>query len=491
MSFKALPEVFVSNATRTKQIYRYVQGQKIKKIGPKLYTKNIKDEPSNIIKKHLWSIVAAYYPDGLIADRTALEGKPAEDGSIYLISSKTKSVDLPGYTIIPRKGHKALSTDHTFIDGLMICSRERAILENMQPSRSRARTVSRTFTQEELEKYLEGLLQHSGESYLNTLRDKIRPIAEQLKEKGLYRRFDKLIGSLLGTKEGNLESDVWKARQRGLPFDEKRIDLLQSLYASLKKMPPSSRLRINPLPEAVINLAFYEAYFSNYIEGTEFLVTEAEEIIFNNKIIPQRSADSHDILGTYKLCLSITETQTFPTNEEAFLKLLKDYHATIMVARPEVHPGVFKQKANRAGNTHFVHPDKVEGTLIKGYPFLKSLTCPLHQAIFVMFLVSEVHPFSDGNGRLARVIMNLMLNLGKAYPVIIPTVYRNNYLTSLKALSNHGVTEPFIRVMEYAQEYTSKVPWHSLKEARQYLEESNAFLDPSVAELEGKRLMIL
>ena len=37
---------------------------------------------------------------------------------------------------------------------------------------------------------------------------------------------------------------------------------------------------------------------------------------------------------------------------------------------------------------------------------MASLDDPIARAIYMMFLVSEVHPFDDGNGRMARIMMN-------------------------------------------------------------------------------------
>ena len=51
-----------------------------------------------------------------------------------------------------------------------------------------------------------------------------------------------------------------------------------------------------------------------------------------------------------------------------------------------------------------------------------------------MFLIAEVHPFADGNGRCGRIMMNAELVAANQARVIIPTVYRNNYLSGLKAL---------------------------------------------------------
>ena len=37
------------------------------------------------------------------------------------------------------------------------------------------------------------------------------------------------------------------------------------------------------------NKAFFESYFSNYIEGTDFLIEEAEQIVFDKKEISRRN----------------------------------------------------------------------------------------------------------------------------------------------------------------------------------------------------------
>ena len=51
-----------------------------------------------------------------------------------------------------------------------------------------------------------------------------------------------------------------------------------------------SRHAAAPAPTGVAreDFAFFEAYFSNYIEGTTFEVAEAESIIFQGRIIEDR-----------------------------------------------------------------------------------------------------------------------------------------------------------------------------------------------------------
>lgn len=59
------------------------------------------------------------------------------------------------------------------------------------------------------------------------------------------------------------------------------------------------------------NILFYEAYFSNYIEGTEFEIDEAENIIFNPSYRYTRHKDGHDIICTYRILKNIYSNPIF------------------------------------------------------------------------------------------------------------------------------------------------------------------------------------
>jgi len=142
------------------------------------------------------------------------------------------------------------------------------------------------------------------------------------------------------------------------------------------------------------------------------------------------------------------------------------------------------------GSTLFVEPDLVEGTLAKGFEIYQSLSSPLHRAIFMMFLVAEVHPFADGNGRAARLMMNAELVAAAESRIIVPTIYRNNYLMALKALSQNGITGALVRALDFAQRYTASIDWADLARARFILDRTNAFADPNEAEAAGIRLVL-
>lgn len=490
ISLEDLPEVIVSSSSSTKVISRYLKEGKLHKLASRLYTKNLKDSPEIIIKRNLWPIVGAYFPGGLIADRTAIENKPASDGSIFLIASKKRDIVLPGIILRPRKGPLPLPTDRPFIGGLFLSSQGRTFLENMKPSRIRKGLASRTLSRLELEEQLETLLRRGGAEALNKLRDDAFKVAPFLKLENEYKQLDKLIGGFLRTKSEVLRSPTGIARQFGSPYAPERLSLFLKLQESFMNTAPVSRLSPSLSPDARANLAFFEAYFSNFIEGTEFEINEAFDIIFKGKIPPQRPEDAHDILETFKIVSNTQEMNKIPKNFEEFLILLKTRHALIMEGRLDKLPGQFKKVSNKAGSTIFVSPELVIGTLKKGFEVYQSIEVPLHKATFMMFLVTEVHPFTDGNGRIARIMMNAELISSSEQLIIIPTVYRNNYLSALRALSLNKRPEPLIRTLDFAQKYTLSLDFSNFKKTCLFLQKTNALLDPNEAEASGLRLIL-
>jgi hypothetical protein len=484
--FSRMPEAFVSTAEFATAVSRELKAGRLRKLGSRLYTRNLKDPPEKIVQRNLWPLVAAYLPGALIADRTALENRPAADGSVFLVADHKRNISMPGVTLRPRKGPPPLETDRSFIGGLRISSPGRAFLENMRPSRARE-GVARTLSKRDIEERLDKMLRHGGEPVIQRLRDDAREVAAQLGLPEEFQRLDATIGTLLGTRDAALESPVAVARAAGFPYDPQRLELFQRLFTELAGTAPVTRLAH---PTDGPALPFFEAYFSNFIEGTEFAVDEAVDIVFKGHIPKARPEDAHDVLGTWRVVSDENEMSRLPGDFTELIAVLKRRHARIMEGRPDKGPGRFKADPNRAGSTTFVAPELVEGTLAKGFEIYRGLTGPLHRAIFMMFLVSEVHPFADGNGRAARIMMNAELVAAGENRIIVPTVYRNNYLMALKALSQNRVTGALVRVMDFAQRYTTAIDFSDFERARSILERTHAFADPNEADAAGVRLVL-
>ena len=100
-----------------------------------------------------------------------------------------------------------------------------------------------------------------------------------------------------------------------------------------------------------------------------------------------------------------------------------------------------------------------------------------------MFVISEVHPFPDGNGRIARVMMNAELVKANQTKIIIPTVYRDDYLGALRRLTRQRDAKAYIRMLTRIYEFSATIVNEDLDEMQQQLEASNAFLEPTEGRL--------
>ena len=467
----------------SKQISKLEKAEKLQKIAPRIYTPNFTDSPETIIRRNLFAILGKLYPGALLSHRSALEFQPTSAGHIFLTYTYTKRINLPGITLRLMEGYAPIEGDNRFSGELYASQIERALLENLQVSRQRG-PQSKTLTLPEIEEKLEGVIRVNDEAGLNELRDKAKVIADKLDMKSEYEKLNKIISALLSTKPSKiLSSPLAIARAFGNPYDPARLPLFEKLFVALKQQDFTNQPEKNTSNQSFRNFAFFEAYFSNYIEGTEFELEDARRIIETDTPMPTRHEDSHDVLGTYKLVSNKTEMSITPTSPQQMLKILLYRHKVLLNARTSMKPGQFKYKNNRAGETHFVDHALVKGILTKGFELFQALKHPFAKAIYLMFIVSEVHPFLDGNGRIARVMMNAELVKAGQSKIIIPTVYRDDYVGALRRLSRQSDPSAYIRMMNRAWEFSATIIGDDVDAMEKHLEASNAFKEHDQAML--------
>jgi hypothetical protein len=125
----------------------------------------------------------------------------------------------------------------------------------------------------------------------------------------------------------------------------------------------------------------------------------------------------------------------------------------------------------------------VLGTLLKGYEFIMRAETPADRAALTTFVVAEVHPFTDGNGRTARVAMNHFLTNAGLTRVIIPTVFRDDYLTALNAMSSNAYPVPLLRMLTRAARFSRWLDLSSVSRCFAALTSSHAMAKPNEARL--------
>lgn len=450
----------------------------LRKIAPKVYTTNMEDTPETIVARNLFYILGQLFPHAVISHRSAFELKPAETGDIFLTYNYSRNVSLPGVTVHLLEGPMGTDHDMPFIENLFVSSNERRVLENLQKGRARNGSVSKCMPREAIEENLEKMLQVNGEAGINAFRDKAREVAKGLGMESEFESLSSIISALLTTKPSAiLSSPKAIARANALPYDGERVKLFELLFRALKNDVFADIDEPNQTTAEFRNFAFFESYFSNYIEGTEFEIEEAWEIVETGKPMPARNADSHDVLGTFQIVASRREMCRTPQTAEELIEILQERHRIMMAARPDRDPGMFKMKNNHAGDTHFVDYTLVRGTLMKGFEYYQALESPFARALFMLFMISEVHPFNDGNGRISRIMMNAELVHADQSKIIIPTVFREDYLNALRRLTRKGDPSVIVRAISRVRQFSANITGDDSEVTKEYLEKCYAFKD--------------
>jgi hypothetical protein len=457
----------------------------IRRISRGIYTRS-RDDLSAVVRRNVWVIAAHEFPGAVVTDRCARRHAITDDGMLAVVHARTRAVTLPGLTIAPRRGPGPLPGDIPLPLGLWGASGERGILENLR--RSGPRYLSRP----EVEEWIVDLAAQSNRvDRLNDLRDRAKSLAATQGWERAYDRLNKLVSAALVTGDAaDAESEVLQALASGKPYDRARLQRFEALAATLADLAPEPLPALPDDAKRRTLLPFYEAYFSNYIEGTEFTLDEAAEIVFDEVVPPNRPQDAHDIVGTYRLVADPQEQRRTPTSADQFVSILLDRHGRMLGARPNALPGRFKVRANQAGSTMFVAPNQVVETLRVGFEAGRSLLDPFARAAYSMFVVTEVHPFVDGNGRMARIMMNAELSAADQIRIIIPTVFRLNYLAALKGATHNNQFDALVATLRFAQRYTARVDFSSRSSAERDLAETFALRDPAEAEDYGIRLKL-
>ncbi|MCJ8311719.1 MAG: Fic family protein [Saccharospirillaceae bacterium] len=188
-------------------------------------------------------------------------------------------------------------------------------------------------------------------------------------------------------------------------------------------------------------------------------------------MIENRNSDSHDVLSVYDLVSDHQAMTETPNNASELIQIIKERHKLMMGQRPELNPGEFKTKNNKAGDSVFVAPEHLIGTLTQGFEEYLTLARGLPRAIFMQYLISECHPFNDGNGRLSRIMMNCELHSCNQHKIIVPTVHRDSYLNGLRKATRLGKFRVLVKVFYQLQQYAGNIDWDDYADVRELIQQ--------------------
>jgi hypothetical protein len=100
------------------------------------------------------------------------------------------------------------------------------------------------------------------------------------------------------------------------------------------------------------------------------------------------------------------------------------------------------------------------------------------RAVFIHFVITQVYPFDDGNGRLARLFLSAELVSAGESKIIFPNVKRDDYINGLRLAYRDEDSRTMLKVMTQLYQYTAELPWRDYDELITRLQAHHAFESP-------------
>ncbi|MCU7694544.1 Fic family protein [Haoranjiania flava] len=232
---------------------------------------------------------------------------------------------------------------------------------------------------------------------------------------------------------------------------DKTLQRIDGKKNQLDKLRPLPAVAVNKIKES---LAIEWTYNSNAIEGNTLTLRETQMVIEEGITVKGKSLREHFEAVNHQEAIAFIE-------ELAHAKYVLDatdvlsLHALILQKIEKDFAGMYRNMGVRITGANFVSPnaakvDSYMDELIEWVNENSGLHLLVKTAIFHHRFV-WIHPFFDGNGRTARLLMNLLLMKEGYPPAVILKNDRKKYYDALNKANNGDYSKLLLLVLQAAE----------------------------------------
>lgn len=227
----------------------------------------------------------------------------------------------------------------------------------------------------------------------------------------------------------------------------KQVDDLKQQIDSLR---PLEDIELKQLKE------YYRiglVYSSNAIEGNTLTETETKVVIEDGLTVAGKPVrDCLEALGSSDTFDFMYQIKNSPEISE---KNILQIHHLFYHRIDDGHAGKYRDVSVLVTGTDFKFPgpNQIPGLMkemVSAIPVIENNDHTVVAAAKVHSNLVKIHPFVDGNGRVARILLNLILIKNNLPVTIIPPIKRVEYIDACRK-SNKGNEGPFIELIAEMQ----------------------------------------
>lgn len=211
--------------------------------------------------------------------------------------------------------------------------------------------------------------------------------------------------------------------------------LLSSIEGKKRTLDSFRPLPVDVLRRLEEEFSIEWTYNSNALEGNTLTLGETELVLKTGITIGNKTLKEHFEVINHHKALSILKAfvdKKTPLSTD----MIKDLHRIILTNIDDYNGGCYRRTNVRIMGAYHIPPrqEKVEALMEELVAFYHENHYSMHPvelAAAIHYQLVWIHPFVDGNGRTARLLMNLVLMEAGYPPAIILKIDRKRYLKVL------------------------------------------------------------
>lgn len=236
-----------------------------------------------------------------------------------------------------------------------------------------------------------------------------------------------------------------------------RFDEIDRLKALLNSYKPLSNDTMDSLKKAY---AVEMTYNSNAIEGNTLTQIETKVVVEDGIAIGGKTVREHlEAVNHYE---ALEYIESLVDSAKIGEDTIKHIHYLVMKGIDKDYAGKYRLNNVVISGSEHVPPSYMQvpsemEKLLAWFGEAKEKLHPVELAVMFHFKFVYIHPFRDGNGRTARLLMNLILMQYGYPPVVIKVTDRVRYIEALEKASITGEIEDLLQlIIEYVEQSFKK-----------------------------------
>ena len=228
-----------------------------------------------------------------------------------------------------------------------------------------------------------------------------------------------------------------------------RIEQLYNEWQSLQPLKPEDQSRLDRKFMLEFN------YNSNHIEGNTLTYGQTELLLLFGKVVDEANMKDLEEMKAHNVCLKMMQTEAAEKDKPLTETFIRQLHRTMLRedyvcyrqlldgtnTSYTVHAGVYKTRPNSVITVtgerfEYASPEETPALmadLVNWYneAEAKAELSPIELASVFHYRYIRIHPFEDGNGRIARLMVNYILARHNYPMIVVKSKDKKSYLTAL------------------------------------------------------------